>query len=193
MAHFLRLIDHLGGVQQGLGRNAADIEADAAERRVTFHQHGLESQVRGPERAAVAARSRADDEHLALDVHCAAVSVGGRRRGRCLGWRRAGTRWRFGCRLERQDKMAFAHLVADFHANRLDHATGRRRHVHRRLVRLQRDQRILGLDRIAALDQHLDDRHVGEIADVRNLDLDRTHRYLAGTGANRTMTLRIAS
>ena len=62
-----------------------------------------------------------------------------------------------------------------------------RRHVHGRLVGLQRDQRVLGLDRVALRDVDLDDRHVLEVADVRDLDLDR----LVGAGT-RAVARRLA-
>jgi hypothetical protein len=77
--------------------------------------------------------------------------------------------------LERQQQRTFADLVANLDAERFDHAGCRRRHVHRRLVRLERNQRILDLDCVARFDQDLDHRHVGEVADVRNLDFDRAH------------------
>ena len=51
----------------------------------------------------------------------------------------------------------------------------RRRHVHRRLVRLERDERVLRLHGVARLDHDLDDRHVLEVADVRNFDFDHAH------------------
>src|SRR6185312_7472826 len=50
----------------------------------------------------------------------------------------------------------------------LAHGAGERRgHFHRGLGRLQRDQTLILLDPVAGFHQHLDDRHVGEIADVR--------------------------
>ena len=45
-----------------------------------------------------------------------------------------------------------------------------RRDVHRRLVGLERDQRVLGLDLVAGRDVDLDHRHVGEIPDVGDAD-----------------------
>jgi hypothetical protein len=47
------------------------------------------------------------------------------------------------------------------------------RDVHRRLIRLERDERVLRFHRIAGLHEDLDDRDVGEIADIGNLDFDR--------------------
>ena len=56
---------------------------------------------------------------------------------------------------------------------RADGARRRRRDLHRRLVGFQRHQRVFGADLVAFLHQDLDDRHVLEVADVGNLDLDR--------------------
>ena len=47
-----------------------------------------------------------------------------------------------------------------------------RRHVHGRLVRLQRDEAVLDLDTVAGRDEDLDDLDVGKITEVRNLQLD---------------------
>ena len=55
------------------------------------------------------------------------------------------------------------------------------RHVHGGLVALQRDQRIVGLDRVARLDVDLDHRDVLEVPDVGNLDLDRHRTSLPGS------------
>jgi uncharacterized protein (DUF2461 family) len=71
-----------------------------------------------------------------------------------------------------RDQRTLGDLVADLDLQFGHHARDRRGHVHRGLVRFQRDQRILGLDRVAGLDQHFDDRHVLEVADVGNLHFD---------------------
>ena len=47
-------------------------------------------------------------------------------------------------------------------------ARERRRDVHRRLVGLERDERVLGRDDVAGRDEDLDHRHVGEVPDVGN-------------------------
>jgi hypothetical protein len=72
----LRFVHHGGNVQQRLRRNATDVETHAAQRRVTLDQHRLHSQVGGAKRGAVAARSGAQDEHLAFDIRLAAVGGG---------------------------------------------------------------------------------------------------------------------
>ena len=82
------------------------------------------------------------------------------------------------CTLERDHRHALAHLVADLDQHRLDGAVAIGRHVHGRLVALQRDQRVVGLDRVARLDMDLDHRDVLEVPDVGHLDLDRHRRFL---------------
>ena len=77
--------------------------------------------------------------------------------------------------LQRQHHRALAHLVAELDRISLHHARRRRRHVHRRLVRFQRDQRIVGLARCRRASRHLDHRNVLEVADVGHLDFDRAH------------------
>ena len=72
-------------MQQRFRRDAADVQADAAQRRVTLHQDDLLSQVRCAKRCRVAARPRAEHQHIALDVG-RTVKAGGlrcRRRSRC--------------------------------------------------------------------------------------------------------------
>jgi hypothetical protein len=77
-------VDHIGGVQQRLRWNAADIEADAAERGVALDQHGVEAEIGAAERGGIAARAGAEDEHAAFDVGLAAgrCSTFARRRQR---------------------------------------------------------------------------------------------------------------
>ena len=57
--HGLRFFDHFRGMQQRLRRNAADIQAYAAEHRPALDQRDLEPQVSRTKRSGVAARSGA--------------------------------------------------------------------------------------------------------------------------------------
>ena len=84
--HLLRLGDHPGGVQECLGRDAADVQADTAELLVALDQDGVQFEVRGTERRAVAADARPDHDHLGV---VAAVGRRGRER-RLRGDRRRG-------------------------------------------------------------------------------------------------------
>ena len=91
-----RLVDHRGDVQQRLRRDAADVEADAAERRVALDQHGLQAEVGGAERRRVAAGAGAEHEHVAFDVGACRRSGAAARRRRRRGRRRGGGRRRSG-------------------------------------------------------------------------------------------------
>ena len=80
-----------GDVQQGLGRNAADVEADAAEGGVALDDDRLHAEVGRAEGGRVATGAGAENEHLALEVGTAGVAGSHRRRGRrrgCCGRRR---------------------------------------------------------------------------------------------------------
>jgi len=60
-------------------------------------------------------------------------------------------------RLERQDQRALGHFIALFEFDLRDAAGHRRRHVHCRLFRFERDQRRFFLDLLTVLDQDVDD------------------------------------
>ena len=77
-----------------------------------------------------------------------------------------------------EDHAALRHAVADPDLELLDDALDRRGHVHRRLVGLERDERILERDRVAGRHVHLDDGDVLEVPDVGNLDLDHVGRHV---------------
>ena len=62
------LLDHVGRMQQRLGRDAADVEADPAEAGVTLDQHGIEAEIGAAERRGVAAGTGADHHHRAFDI-----------------------------------------------------------------------------------------------------------------------------
>ena len=54
MAHLTDFVDDLGGVQQRLGWNAADVQANAAQHGPAFDQRDLESEIGSAERGGVA-------------------------------------------------------------------------------------------------------------------------------------------
>ena len=73
VAHFV----HDGrDVQQRLGRNAAHVQADAAQCRVTLDQHHLEAKVSRAESGRVAAWATA--EHQQVAVHIGSAGEAGR-------------------------------------------------------------------------------------------------------------------
>jgi hypothetical protein len=75
-------VDHRRRVQQGLGWNAADVEADAAERGVAFHQHGVEAEIGAAKRRGISAGAGAEHQHAAFDIGLAPAGCGSRGRGR---------------------------------------------------------------------------------------------------------------
>ena len=82
LAHLLGFRDDLGGVQEGLGRDAADVEADSAEGRLAIDEHDALAQVGCAERGRVAARPGAEDEYLGgLVLHVSLHRSGVRARG----------------------------------------------------------------------------------------------------------------
>ena len=185
--HLLGLGDDLGGVQQRLGGDAADVEADAAEGRVALDQHDLLAEVCGPEGGGVAARAGTEHHDLGMDVAARRGGNrrrrGGLRRGRGVSRAAAPAISAVGaarldlarartcaCGLQRQDQCAFRHPVARLHRNCRDPAGGGRGHLHRRLVGLKLDQRLFLGHLIAHGHEDADDRHVLEIANIGNLD-----------------------
>ena len=176
LAHLPGFGDDLGRVQQGLGRDAADVEADSAQCRPAVDEHDLLAQVGRPERGRVAARPGAEDEHVRGDVtrrHCDVTRRHrtGRRGGwlgRCRGC--LGHRSLTGAQV--RNDVAGGDVVADRDPDGGDGPGHGRRNVQRGLVRLQGDQRILAGDHVPGGHLHLDDRHIDEVADVGDRDLD---------------------
>ena len=70
------------------------------------------------------------------------------------------------------DHVAAVDPVAGGDGERFDNAVVRRRHVHRRLVGLERDQPVFARDTITRADKHFDDLDVREIAQVRYDNID---------------------
>jgi len=178
--------EHGGDVQQGLGRNAADVEADAAQGGIALHQHGLHPQVGGAEGGGIAARTGAQHQHLAFHVGTAAMAAGhgsgsrsGSRSGSgsCSGGsgRRRSSRCSFGPRLHLDQQGAFGHLVTELDQHFLDHTRCGRGHVHGGLVGFQGADGVIHLDAIAHLHEQVDDGHRIEIADIRDFDFHETH------------------
>ncbi len=64
-------------------------------------------------------------------------------------------------RLDDRNDIAFRHRPIDPDANLLHDARDTRRHFHRRLVGFERDEALVLRDRVARLDEHFDDRHIG--------------------------------
>ncbi len=139
--HRRRIVDDLGSMQQGFGRDAADIQADAAQHRIALDQDDVQSQVRRPERRRVPARSCADDDKLG-EV------------------RRLGQRRRIGVLL-RVDGSEDAFLLLRFDDDGLGDIEARRRRLvvfpGRCLIRIDRRDDVAGIDVVTDADRQRDD------------------------------------
>ena len=69
--------------------------------------------------------------------------------------------------LQRSHGAARGNPIADLDLHVDDLPRGRRWHIHRGLLRLERHETLLGLHDIAGLDEYLDDLYVGKITKVR--------------------------
>jgi hypothetical protein len=84
----LGLGDHLGDVQQRLGGDAADVQADAAERLVALDEHDVEAEVRCAEGRRVAAWPGSEDHQLRV-AHSSSLRMSASRLARCAQKRAA--------------------------------------------------------------------------------------------------------
>src|SRR6185437_15273335 len=88
-AHRSRVVNDLCDMQQRLGGDAADVEADAAEGRALVDENDVLPEIGGAEGGGVAAGASAQNQDVGLDVRLAARIGGGfRRRARWRGLRR---------------------------------------------------------------------------------------------------------
>ncbi len=232
VGHLLGFGDHLGGVQQRLGRDAADVEAHPAQRAAGVDHDDLacRGRRRGTRRCSRPARRRAPGPRRARRPWSRCTGRARPTGAAARSWPDGGARRRPVPRRRRQlllracpvpatphrprcpagwlvtDSFGAAphpaapatstvpitvpsrHRVTDRQGQRDDRPGDRRRHVEGGLVALQGQQRVFGRHGVARGDEDLDDRDVGEVADVRDADLLRGHAALLpggrGCGAN---------
>ena len=79
--HRVRFLDHLRRVQQRLRRNAADVEAHAAELRPALDQRDLEPEIGGAKRRGVAAGAGAEHDQIEVVACGCRGGLAGRRCG----------------------------------------------------------------------------------------------------------------
>ena len=79
--HRLGVVDDLGDMQQRLGRDAADVETDAAERRSRVDQNDVLPEISGAESGGVAAGTGAQNQNIGLEIGLSAGISSGLRRG----------------------------------------------------------------------------------------------------------------
>ena len=93
-------------------------------------------------------------------------SLGRGSSGRCRSSSRGSTR-----DFQLEDQVASADFVFQLAQDFFDHAGSRRRDFHGGLVGLQGNQRLVGFDGVADLDQHFDDLGLARRTDVRHVDV----------------------
>ena len=76
---FLGVVDHVCDMQQGLRRNAADVQAHAAKCGVALDQHDALAEVGSTKRGRIAARSGAEHDDLGMQTipWCSGGGFGG--------------------------------------------------------------------------------------------------------------------
>ena len=172
----LCLVHDRSDVQERFRRDAADIQADAAERRITFDQNAVQAEVGGAEGGRITARTGTQHQHVTSHVGCAAVGLGcgrcGNRRCRRGGRTRRGRRHHRTLRLEQGDDRPLRDLVPDLDPQLLDDAGVRGWNFHRRLVGFERDEGGFFGYTVTGFHQNFNDVDVLEIPDIRYLDFD---------------------
>src|SRR5208282_5256377 len=135
--------------------------------------------VGGEESGGIAAGTGAENQYVGLEVG----NDGGRGPRDCSGRRSRRPLRVCAAGIGRQQR-ALAHLVADLDVDLADHPILRRRHVHRRLVAFERQDRRVLLHALPRRDKDFDDRHVLEVADVGKPDFvgHGRHSPLSGRG-----------
>ena len=183
----VRFFDDFADVQQGFGRDAADVQADTTEGLVALDQGDFQAEVGGAEGGGVTGRACADDEHVHRAFRGRAAGDGGGGSGRLCGRCRLGSCRRSGfcgcggggcCRcgagttgaVEGADGVSGGDFVADFDGQGGDNAVCRCGDVHRGFVGFEGDERVFFFDAVARLDQDFDDVNVGEVAQIGNDD-----------------------
>ena len=188
------LVDHLGDVQQRLGRDAADVEADAAERRVARRPAppSARDRRRGRRRCSRPARRRAP----AGRPRNRPWRAGGGGGAAALGApRRAAERPRRSTAGVGRQQRALAHLVADLDGTSpiTPSAGAGTSIVALSLSRVISDLLFLD-DALPGLDVDFDDRHVLEVADVGKPDFFAMACVIACLSAPRhSITRRMSS
>ena len=189
-------------MQQRLRRNATDIQAYAPEVRVFLDEDDIETEVGCTERRRIAPGARSDYDQL-RSVRGVVLRSRTRRRldlfrGHALRADRPVFTGLlcfdrlacFGC-LDRGDDVTCRDGVTDRNIDRDNLAGMRRRHIHRCLVRLQRDEAVFHGNLVTGSHEHLDDLDIGEIAEVRHLESDSLRHY--GIACNKRSTSASAS
>ncbi|CWP33196.1 Uncharacterised protein [Neisseria meningitidis] len=153
VAHF---VDNGGIVQQGFGRDTADVQANAAQSFVTFDDGDFQAFIGSGKCSGVTAGTATQYDHVVLGIGRTAELRGLRSRsGSFRGFlRRGGSRFGFrsGCRafsFNDDNQTTFRDFVADFNFNFFDYACNFSRYVHSRFIGFQSNQGIVHSNSVA--------------------------------------------
>ena len=171
MFHF---VYHGGIVQQGFGRDAAHIQAHAAQGGVALHNGGFQTLVGCGKGSRIATGAATQHHHIIFGIGIAG-EIGGlwcRRRLRC----RCGGRWRsrfgfggFGsccCGFYHRNHAAFGNFIAHFYPHFFNHPGHFGGHIHGGLVGFQCNQRVFYGHAVANFDIYGNDVHIFMAADI---------------------------
>ena len=153
VAHF---VDNGSVVQQGFGRDTADVQANAAQSFVTFNDGNFQAFVSGGKCSRITTRAATQYDYIVFGIGRTAELSSLRSRSRCFrcflcrSGRRFGFRGRcctFG--LNDNNQTAFGDFVAHFNFNFFDYACNFGRDVHSRFIGFQSNQCIVHSNGIA--------------------------------------------
>ena len=175
-------VNHGRVVQQRFGRDAAHVQAHAAQGAVLLDDGGFQAFVGCGKGSGIAAGAAAQYHHVVFGIgrtgklrglRCGRSGFGSflGRGGRCGGFRRFGSSRRTGS-FDDGNHAAFGNFVAHFHFHFFHHACGFGRNVHGGFVGFQCNQRVFHGNGIARFDFHGDDVHVFVAADVGYFQFD---------------------
>ena len=171
-------------MQQGFGRDTANVETHTTQHLPAVDQYHLLAQVGGTERSGVAAGPSAEHEYLGVHIALSRDRrLRARARPRWQGHRAGGRCGRAGA--QHHNRVPFGNPVARRDADLSHRTSGRSRYLHAGLVRLQRNQRIFRFDDRAGRDVDLDDLDLFEVANVRDFDLHQVIHAARGAVVGR--------
>ena len=171
VAHF---VDNGSVVQQGFGRDTADVQANAAQGFVTLNDGNFQAFIGCGKCSGVTARTATQYDHVVLCIGRTAELRSLRcRSGSFRGFLRRGSSRRFGFRsgsrafgFNDYNQAAFGDFVADFDFDFFDHARNFGRYVHRRFVGFQGNQGIVNGDGVAYVHFNRDNIYIFVSANV---------------------------
>ena len=173
-------INHGSIVQQRFRRDAAHVQAHAAQGAVLLDDGGFQAFVGCGKCGGITAGAAAQYHHVVFGIgrtgklcrlRCGRSGFRGFRRRSGGSFRCFGGGSRTGG-FDHGNHAAFGNFVAHFHFHFFHHACGFGRHIHSGFVGFQRNQGVVDSDGIACFDFHGDDVYIFVPADVGYFQFD---------------------